>query len=49
MVDWIESSAKINPDGTSADADGKSFVMQQGAPTQGDYLKKAKANLKKQK
>lgn len=37
MVDWIESSAKINPDGTSADADGKSFVMQQGAPTQGDY------------
>lgn len=37
MVDWIESSAKINPDGTSADADGKSFVMQQGAPTQGAY------------
>lgn len=37
MVDWIESSAKVNADGTTADADGKSFVMQQGAPTQGDY------------
>lgn len=37
MVDWVESSAKTNPDGTTADADGKSHVMQQGAPTQGDY------------
>ncbi len=37
MVDWVESSGKINPDGTSADADGKSFVMQQGDVTAGDY------------
>jgi len=37
MVDWIESSAKTNPDGTTADTDGKSFVMQKGASTQGDY------------
>ena len=37
MVDWVESSASIKPDGTSADADGWSFVMQRGDITQGDY------------
>ncbi|UJF25219.1 hypothetical protein L0B52_03455 [Suttonella sp. R2A3] len=36
MVDWVESSAKINPDGTTSDTDGESMVMQKGAPS-GDY------------
>ena len=35
-IDWLTSAEKVNPDGTSADRNGR-YVMQPGAPTYGDY------------
>lgn len=36
FIDWIESAEKIAKDGTPADFDGKSFIMQKGGSA-GDY------------
>ena len=35
-IDWLTSAEKVNPDGTSADRNGR-YAMQPGAPTYGDY------------
>ena len=36
MIDWVASAGKIGKNGTPADFDGKSFIMQKGGSA-GDY------------
>lgn len=35
-IDWLQSAEQFNPDGSTADRQGK-YAMQPGAPTYGDY------------